>query len=32
MEVFFRHSALWALWNNWDLLDCASGTYARFLM
>ena len=31
MEMFFWHSAHWALWNNWDLLDRASGTYARFL-
>ena len=31
MEMFFWHSAHWALWNNWDLLDRASGTYSRFL-
>ncbi|KAM5534759.1 hypothetical protein V8D89_011623 [Ganoderma adspersum] len=31
MEMFFWHSAHWALWNNWDLLDRASGSYARFL-
>ena len=31
MEMFFWHSAHWALWNNWDLLGRASGTYARFL-
>ena len=31
MEMFFWHSAHWALWNNWDLLNRASGTYARFL-
>ncbi|KAI1798329.1 Six-hairpin glycosidase-like protein, partial [Ganoderma leucocontextum] len=31
MEMFFWHSAHWALWNNWDLLDRASSSYARFL-
>ncbi|PIL27412.1 hypothetical protein GSI_10560 [Ganoderma sinense ZZ0214-1] len=31
MEMFFWHSAHWALWNTWDLLDRSSGTYARFL-
>ncbi|TBU27369.1 Six-hairpin glycosidase-like protein [Dichomitus squalens] len=31
MEMFFWHSAHWALWNNWDLLDRATGSYARFL-
>ncbi|KAI0777566.1 Six-hairpin glycosidase-like protein [Trametes elegans] len=31
MEMFFWHSAHWALWNNWDLLDRASSVYARFL-
>ena len=31
MEMFFWHSAHWALWNNWDLLDRASGVYSRFL-
>ena len=31
MEMFFWHSAHWALWNNWDLLDRASGSYAQFL-
>ncbi|KAI0646199.1 Six-hairpin glycosidase-like protein [Trametes meyenii] len=31
MEMFFWHSAHWALWNNWDLLDRASSVYGRFL-
>ncbi|KAI0634323.1 Six-hairpin glycosidase-like protein [Trametes polyzona] len=31
MEMFFWHSAHWALFNNWDLLNRASGVYARFL-
>ncbi|RPD65393.1 hypothetical protein L226DRAFT_531023 [Lentinus tigrinus ALCF2SS1-7] len=31
MEMFFWHSAHWALWNNWDLLDRASSVYSRFL-
>ncbi|KAI0659070.1 Six-hairpin glycosidase-like protein [Cubamyces menziesii] len=31
MEMFFWHSAHWALWNNWDLLNRASSVYARFL-
>ncbi|KAI0746641.1 Six-hairpin glycosidase-like protein [Daedaleopsis nitida] len=31
MEMFFWHSAHWALWNNWDLLNRASGVYSRFL-
>lgn len=31
MEMFYWHSFHWALWSNWDLLDRASGTYARFL-
>ncbi|CDO74394.1 hypothetical protein BN946_scf184392.g5 [Trametes cinnabarina] len=31
MEMFFWHSAHWALWNNWDLLERASSVYARFL-
>lgn len=31
MEMFFWHSAHWALWNNWDLLDRSSNVYSRFL-
>ncbi|KAJ8507782.1 hypothetical protein ONZ45_g9894 [Pleurotus djamor] len=31
MEMFFWHSAHWALWNNWDLLHRSSRVYARFL-
>ncbi|KAH9849663.1 Six-hairpin glycosidase-like protein [Lenzites betulinus] len=31
MEMFFWHSAHWALWNNWDLLNRASSAYSRFL-
>ncbi|KAI0365991.1 hypothetical protein BV20DRAFT_982235 [Pilatotrama ljubarskyi] len=31
MEMFFWHSAHWALWNNWDLLNRASSVYSRFL-
>ncbi|KAI8986837.1 Six-hairpin glycosidase-like protein [Trametes punicea] len=31
MEMFFWHSAHWALWNNWDLLNRASSVYERFL-
>lgn len=31
MEMFFWHSAHWALWNNWDILDRASSIYSRFL-
>ncbi|KAI0749345.1 Six-hairpin glycosidase-like protein [Daedaleopsis nitida] len=31
MEMFFWHSAHWALWNNWDLLGRASTVYSRFL-
>ncbi|KAF8066644.1 Six-hairpin glycosidase-like protein [Lyophyllum atratum] len=31
MEMYFWHSAHWALWNNWDLLRRSSSIYARFL-
>ncbi|KAF5370912.1 hypothetical protein D9615_009788 [Tricholomella constricta] len=31
MEMYFWHSAHWALWNNWDLLRRSSDVYARFL-
>ncbi|TFK50312.1 hypothetical protein OE88DRAFT_1700972 [Heliocybe sulcata] len=31
MEMFFWHSAHWALWNDWDLLDRSSSVYSRFL-
>ena len=31
MEMFFWHSAHWALWNNWDILNRVSDIYARFL-
>ncbi|KZV71063.1 hypothetical protein PENSPDRAFT_417738 [Peniophora sp. CONT] len=31
MEMFFWHSAHWALWGNWDLLDRATGTYHDFM-
>ncbi|PFH48576.1 hypothetical protein AMATHDRAFT_76650 [Amanita thiersii Skay4041] len=31
MEMYFWHSAHWALWNNWDLLHRSSSIYSRFL-
>ncbi|GLB34099.1 hypothetical protein LshimejAT787_0109830 [Lyophyllum shimeji] len=31
MEMYFWHSAHWALWNNWDLLRRSSSIYERFL-
>ncbi|KAF4607281.1 hypothetical protein EYR38_001342 [Pleurotus pulmonarius] len=31
MEMYFWHSAHWALWNNWDLLRRSSDVYSRFL-
>ncbi len=31
MEIYFWHSAHWALWNNWDLLNRSIGTYDKFL-
>ncbi|KAK0475773.1 Six-hairpin glycosidase-like protein [Armillaria novae-zelandiae] len=31
MEMFFWHSAHWALWNNWELVNRSTGTYAKFL-
>ncbi|KAL0066413.1 hypothetical protein AAF712_006455 [Marasmius tenuissimus] len=31
MEMYFWHSAQWALWNNWDLLRRSSDVYSRFL-
>ncbi|KAG6865432.1 hypothetical protein C0991_002670 [Blastosporella zonata] len=31
MEMYFWHSAHWALWNNWDLLRRSSTIYSRFL-
>jgi len=31
MEMVFWHLAHWALWNNWDLLDRATGVYAQWL-
>ncbi|KAK0216801.1 Six-hairpin glycosidase-like protein [Armillaria fumosa] len=31
MEMFFWHSAHWALWNNWELLNRSTDTYAKFL-
>lgn len=30
-EMYFWHSAHWALWNNWDLLRRSSSVYSRFL-
>ncbi|KAG6916303.1 hypothetical protein DXG01_007460 [Tephrocybe rancida] len=30
-EMYFWHSAHWALWNNWDLLRRSSTIYSRFL-
>lgn len=31
MEMYFWHSAHWALWNNWDLLNRSISTYDKFL-
>ncbi|RXW12671.1 hypothetical protein EST38_g13182 [Candolleomyces aberdarensis] len=31
MEMYFWHSAHWALWNNWSILNLSSSIYARFL-
>ncbi|KAL4263521.1 Six-hairpin glycosidase-like protein [Pleurotus pulmonarius] len=31
MEMYFWHSAHWALWNDWDLLRRSSDVYSRFL-
>jgi len=31
MEMYFWHSAHWALWNNWDILRRSSSIYDRFL-
>ncbi|KAK7054661.1 hypothetical protein VNI00_003124 [Paramarasmius palmivorus] len=31
MEMYFWHSAQWALWNNWDILHRSSDIYSRFL-
>jgi hypothetical protein len=31
MEMIFWHSAHWALWNNWDLLNRQTTIYERFL-
>ncbi|KAK0451429.1 Six-hairpin glycosidase-like protein [Desarmillaria tabescens] len=31
MEMYFWHEAHWALWNNWELLNRSTGTYAKFL-
>ncbi|KAG7439043.1 uncharacterized protein BT62DRAFT_998441, partial [Guyanagaster necrorhizus] len=31
MEMYFWHSAHWALWNNWELLNRSTDTYAKFL-
>ncbi|THH17924.1 hypothetical protein EW146_g2969 [Bondarzewia mesenterica] len=31
MEMYFWHSAHWALWCNWDLLRRSSSVYADFL-
>ncbi|VDC00517.1 unnamed protein product [Peniophora sp. CBMAI 1063] len=31
MEMFFWHSAHWALWGTWDLLNRATGTYHDFM-
>lgn len=30
-EMYFWHSAHWALWSNWDLLGRSNDIYARFL-
>ncbi|KAJ3542647.1 hypothetical protein NMY22_g3430 [Coprinellus aureogranulatus] len=31
MEMYFWHSAHWALWGNWDVLHRSSSIYSRFL-
>ncbi|RDB25994.1 hypothetical protein Hypma_006106 [Hypsizygus marmoreus] len=31
MEMYFWHSAHWALWNNWDLLHRSNAIYEHFL-
>ncbi|KAJ8689962.1 hypothetical protein PTI98_012812 [Pleurotus ostreatus] len=31
MEMYFWHSAHWALWNDWELLRRSSDVYSRFL-
>ena len=31
MEMFFWHSAHWALWNNMDILTRSTSVYSRFL-
>ncbi|KAH8817542.1 Six-hairpin glycosidase-like protein [Flagelloscypha sp. PMI_526] len=31
MEMYFWHTAQWALWGNWDLLRRSSSIYSRFL-
>ncbi|KAG6856151.1 hypothetical protein H0H87_007056 [Tephrocybe sp. NHM501043] len=30
-EMYFWHSAHWALWNNWDILRRSTTIYSRFL-
>ncbi|KAL9709592.1 hypothetical protein Ac2012v2_007331 [Leucoagaricus gongylophorus] len=30
--MYFWHSAHWALWNNWDILNRSSSIYSRFLL
>lgn len=31
MEMYFWHSAQWALWNSWDVLRRSTSIYERFL-
>ncbi|TFK20024.1 hypothetical protein FA15DRAFT_722311 [Coprinopsis marcescibilis] len=31
MEMYFWHSAHWALWNNWEILNLSSTIYHRLL-
>jgi hypothetical protein len=31
MEMYWWHSAHWALWNRWQFLDCSLGIYRTFL-
>ncbi|OBZ77833.1 hypothetical protein A0H81_02150 [Grifola frondosa] len=31
MEMYFWHSAHWALWNNWDLLNRSNSVYTRYM-
>ncbi|KII85499.1 hypothetical protein PLICRDRAFT_115850 [Plicaturopsis crispa FD-325 SS-3] len=31
LEMYFWHSAHWALWNNWDILNRSTSVYKRFL-